>query len=87
MRRPERRGWPFRRDIIRAPGDAKAYSRAVDRAIAHMTPGELVRFAGYFSCYAAKLGATVIAIEIQRSLCNATAANAAVRSDGPRWRA
>lgn len=33
---------------------------------------------GYFSCYAAALGATVMAVEIQATLCDAIAMNAAI---------
>lgn len=71
----------FSRVVTFGENGLKPYERAVQRSLkALLGPGALFidcgAHVGYFSCYAAKLGATVMAVEIQPTLCNTIAANA-----------
>lgn len=57
------------------PGLQRAMKRLLGPGTLFVDAGAHI---GYFSCYAAALGATVMAVEIQPTLCDAITANAAI---------
>lgn len=65
------------RYLIHEPGVQRALKRLAGPDTLVVDVGAHV---GYFSCYAAALGATVLAVEMQPTLCDAIAMNAAMNN-------